>query len=40
MTPDGPKRVAWEELEHVRLTRDMLIDPEAYLYEIMEEPDE
>lgn len=40
MTPDGPKRVAWEELEHVRLTRDVLMYPEAYLYEIMEEPDE
>ena len=26
-----PKRVEYEELEHVRLTRDFLNDPEAFL---------
>ena len=35
MAPDGPRRVAWDELEHVHLTRDFLMYPEAYLYEIM-----
>ncbi|MEZ5953027.1 MAG: AAA family ATPase [Hyphomonas sp.] len=40
MTPDGPRQVTWDTLEHVRLTRDFLMYPEAYLYEIMEEPGE
>ncbi|MCA8902291.1 MAG: AAA family ATPase [Hyphomonas sp.] len=40
MGPDGPQRVNWEALEHVRLTRDFLMYPEAYLYEIMEAPEE
>jgi predicted ATPase len=26
-----PRRVAWDELEHVRLTRDFLANPEAFL---------
>ena len=40
MSPEGPRRMKWDELEHVRLTRDFLMYPEAYLYEIMEEPEE
>jgi len=40
MGPDGPQRVEWEALEHVRLTRDFLMYPEAYLYEIFEEPED
>jgi predicted ATPase len=39
MAPEGPRRAAWDDLEHVRLTRDFLMYPEAYLYQIMEEPD-
>jgi len=39
MSPEGPRRREWDDLEHVRLTRDFLMYPEAYLYEIMEEPD-
>ena len=40
MTPEGPRRTDWETLEHVRLTRDFLMYPEAYLYKVMEEPGE
>ena len=40
LTPEGPRRTEWDELEHVRLTRDLLMHPEAYLYEILEEPGE
>ena len=40
MTSDGPRRTDWDALEHVRLTRDFLMYPEAYLYEIMEEAGE
>ena len=40
ITPEGPRRTKWDELEHVRVTRDFLMYPEAYLYEIMEEPSE
>lgn len=40
MTPEGPRRTDWESLEHVRLTRDFLMYPEAYLYKVMEEPGE
>lgn len=40
MSPEGPHRTKWDDLEHVRLTRDFLVYPEAYLYEIMEEPGE
>ena len=37
MTAEGPKRTAWDDLEHVRLTRDFLMYPEAFLYDLMEE---
>lgn len=40
MTPEGPRRTDWETLEHVRLTRDFLMYPEAYLYKVMEESGE
>jgi predicted ATPase len=39
MAPEGPRRAEWDQLEHVRLMRDFLMYPEAYLYQIMEEPD-
>ena len=38
MTPEGPQQTKWDDFDHVNLTRDFLMYPEAYLYEIMEEP--
>jgi predicted ATPase len=32
----APRRVSWEELEHVALTRDFLNDPDAYLRHLVQ----
>lgn len=39
MTGEGPMRREWDSLEHVKLTRDFLMFPEKYLWDIMEEDD-
>ncbi len=39
MSPEGPQRRDWDSLEHVKLTRDFLMYPEKYLWDIMEEDD-
>ena len=39
MTGEGPMRREWDSLEHVKLTRDFLMFPEKYLWDIMEEED-
>lgn len=39
MTGEGPQRRDWDSLEHVKLTRDFLMFPEKYLWDIMEEDD-
>jgi predicted ATPase len=39
MTSEGPQRRDWDSLEHVKLTRDFLMFPEKYLWDIMDEND-
>lgn len=39
MTGEGPMRREWDSPEHVKLTRDFLMFPEKYLWDIMEEDD-
>jgi predicted ATPase len=40
MTPEGPERKTWDALMHVKLTRDFLMYPEGFLWDIMEEDGE
>lgn len=39
MTSEGPQRRDWDSLEHVKLTRDFLMFPEKYIWDIMDEND-
>ena len=35
LTEAGPKQVAWDDLDHVRITREFLNDPAIVLRELL-----
>jgi predicted ATPase len=37
LTGDGPRKISWEDLEHVRVMRDFLNEPQQVLNELMAE---
>lgn len=38
LSDDGPRRVSWESLDHVRVTKEFLDHPEVVLNELLEDP--
>ncbi len=38
LTDSGPQRTAFDDVDHVRLTRDFLAQPEAYFRQLLSEP--